>query len=96
MRKCITSESTPAMVLAFATITPKMAIRSAARRRKLYSARQQHSHDAARLPHRCQRPRLHHILPVVPGGQPAIQATVDDPTLGWVAKTIPMLKELGQ
>jgi len=28
-------------------------------------------------------------------GEQRIQATVDDPALGWVSKTVPMLKELG-
>jgi len=28
-------------------------------------------------------------------GEHRIQATVDDPTLGWVSRTVPMLKELG-
>ncbi len=28
-------------------------------------------------------------------GEHRVQATVDDPTLGWVSRTVPMLKELG-
>jgi 5-deoxy-glucuronate isomerase len=28
-------------------------------------------------------------------GEQRVQATVDDPTLGWVTRTVPMLKELG-
>jgi 5-deoxy-glucuronate isomerase len=28
-------------------------------------------------------------------GEHRVQATVDDPTLGWVGRTVPMLKELG-
>jgi 5-deoxy-glucuronate isomerase len=28
-------------------------------------------------------------------GHHRVQATVDDPTLGWVSCTVPMLKELG-
>jgi hypothetical protein len=28
-------------------------------------------------------------------GEHRVQATVDDATLGWVGRTVPMLKELG-
>ena len=28
-------------------------------------------------------------------GEHRVQATQDDPALGWVSKTVPMLKELG-
>ena len=28
-------------------------------------------------------------------GEHRIQATADDPTLAWVSRTVPMLKELG-
>jgi 5-deoxy-glucuronate isomerase len=28
-------------------------------------------------------------------GEHRVQATVDDPSLGWVSRTVPMLKELG-
>ena len=28
-------------------------------------------------------------------GEHRVQATVDDPTVGWVSRTVPMLKELG-
>ncbi|MFZ6031226.1 MAG: 5-deoxy-glucuronate isomerase [Chloroflexota bacterium] len=50
-------------------------------------------------------PRGYHTVVSAPGyttyylwflaGTQRVQATVDDPTLGWVTKTIPMLKELG-
>lgn len=51
-------------------------------------------------------PRGYHTVVSAPGyttyylwflaGNQRVQATVDDPTLGWVTKTIPILKELGQ
>jgi 5-deoxy-glucuronate isomerase len=50
-------------------------------------------------------PRGYHTVVSAPGyttyylwflaGNQRIQATVDDPAVGWVAKTVPMLKELG-
>jgi 5-deoxy-glucuronate isomerase len=50
-------------------------------------------------------PRGYHTVVSAPGyttyylwflaGNQRIQATVDDPALGWVTRTIPMLKELG-
>ena len=50
-------------------------------------------------------PRGYHTVVSAPGyttyylwflaGNQRIQATVDDPSLGWVSRTIPMLKELG-
>lgn len=51
-------------------------------------------------------PRGFHTVVSAPGyttyylwflaGNQRVQATVDDPDLGWVGKTVPMLKELGQ
>jgi len=50
-------------------------------------------------------PRGYHTVVSAPGytvyylwilaGNQRVQATVDDPVLGWVGKTVPMLKELG-
>ncbi len=50
-------------------------------------------------------PRGYHTVVSAPGyttyylwflaGNQRVQATVDDPALGWVTKTVPMLKELG-
>jgi 5-deoxy-glucuronate isomerase len=50
-------------------------------------------------------PRGYHTVVSAPGyttyylwflaGNQRVQATVDDPQLGWVTKTVPMLKELG-
>lgn len=50
-------------------------------------------------------PRGYHTVVSAPGyttyylwflaGTQRVQATVDDPNLGWVSKTVPMLKELG-
>jgi 5-deoxy-glucuronate isomerase len=50
-------------------------------------------------------PKGYHTVVSAPGyttyylwflaGEQRVQATVDDPNLGWVGKTVPMLKELG-
>ncbi len=57
----------------------------------------QHHPDGSpeRLSHDQQRARLPELLPLDAGGQPTCWATVDDPALGWVSRTVPMLKALG-